>query len=418
MSDLRPQDTVPVRWAISPERRRRRRFGRAFLALPYLVSVLGVAALPRAPDPGEFFRPEDLTPDWWGALKTFALLGMMGTGLAWSVLRLRSAPPARNQGRLKVTDGALLFTGRGDPLRISLSDVRHARRFEGGAYAFELADDRTLTVRIDDPLEARRVWDRVLDDPERARRAPIASALSHVPVLPGILWFVFLMAWFTGFLTLRFAGSAVVEGRWVDLTAIPIGLGLQGLVSWLLRDREVRLGTDGLRIVGRLRDRFVPWRDITAVEGGDGHHAVLRRREGRAVRLLVRDASKGLPEELRRAFARYRDRAPAPNLEGLTRGDRPLAQWAEALRTGAGQYRDRALRFEELAAVVEDPEQSPEERLAAGLALSSREGGPDRLRIAAAAAADPDLEALFEAAAEGEVESASLERAHKRFEGG
>jgi hypothetical protein len=135
------------------------------------------------------------------------------------------------------------------------------------------------------------------------------------------------------------------------------------------------------------------------------------------VRLKVKPSSRGLYEELERGWRRHREREhDAPAETSLARGERSVEAWTDALRAGTGQYRERALRFEELTDILDDPRQSPEMRVAAGVALSGKEGGAERVRIAADTTADPQLEALLEAAAEGEVAERRLDRAQQRYQ--
>ena len=79
------------------------------------------------------------------------------------------------------------------------------------------------------------------------------------------------------------------------------------------------------------------------------------------------------------------------------RGDRPAAEWVQALRaTGSGasaDHRTAPLEADTLFRIVEDPSGDPGRRVAAAIALggvtdpSSRE----RLRIAASTTAAPEL---------------------------
>jgi hypothetical protein len=78
-------------------------------------------------------------------------------------------------------------------------------------------------------------------------------------------------------------------------------------------------------------------------------------------------------------------------------------------------YRNEAVRIADLETVLGNPTADPEQRVAAAVALSHDDAAKKRIRIVAAACADPDLEAALEAAAEGELDAARLRKARKRF---
>ena len=73
------------------------------------------------------------------------------------------------------------------------------------------------------------------------------------------------------------------------------------------------------------------------------------------------------------------------------------------------------MRVADLVDLVGDGHADPEQRVAAALALPKDEETRDKLRIAAARCADQDTKAALEAAAEGEVALAEMERAVERF---
>ena len=99
----------------------------------------------------------------------------------------------------------------------------------------------------------------------------------------------------------------------------------------------------------------------------------------------------------------------------LDRDGRSTEQWQAALRdvaAGKRRYRIAPLEPEELLEIVEDGAADPTRRIAAAYATSTT-GDPaalERVRIAAAASANAETQALLEAAAEGELAESSAQR--------
>ena len=111
-----------------------------------------------------------------------------------------------------------------------------------------------------------------------------------------------------------------------------------------------------------------------------------------------------------------RQEADASVGEQLDQGKRPLGDWLAALRSlTQADYRQSAVRVEELEKIVDNPGLAPKQRIAAAVALSHDDDGRQRARIAARASADSHLRAALEAAAEGEIDERATNKANKRY---
>ena len=115
--------------------------------------------------------------------------------------------------------------------------------------------------------------------------------------------------------------------------------------------------------------------------------------------------------------ARAHAAAPA-HASRLGRRGRPLSAWREELRqltAETADYRHATLSRDDLAAVLESPKTSPEQRIGAALALAEAGHAEDleRVRIAASACATPRvriaLEAIADAREDEEALAAALE---------
>ena len=224
---------------------------------------------------------------------------------------------------------------------------------------------------------------------------------------------------------------AMIAVTALHLSAVPGLLLVAALtllaMGWIPRrfDPRVVLGADGIRILGGLRERFYPYREMVNVLGG--RHAVSL---GLGLSTLVIATSRGqvtLPtigqsteqvEALRRRIedgiaAAHRGTADA--FATLERGGRTIAEWRDALRRIAvvgGGFREATLGRDELEGVLADASAPIERRVGAGLALRALDDDArDRIRVAAETSASPRVRVALDAAASEEIEDSALESA-------
>jgi membrane protein implicated in regulation of membrane protease activity len=182
---------------------------------------------------------------------------------------------------------------------------------------------------------------------------------------------------------------------------------------------EIAVGTDGLSYRRLRRDRFIPLGDITDVRAS-GMSLLIHLRDGsvrriRSVTTVAADRAWALARRVREAQGVHGELLPA-QLEVLDRRGRAVSDWLRALadvaRAGTS-YRSVGLTAEDLEAIVQSPDVTPERRIAAALALraASPDTAPERLRIAAAQCASPGVRVVLEQASEGEVEESAVAEA-------
>jgi hypothetical protein len=189
---------------------------------------------------------------------------------------------------------------------------------------------------------------------------------------------------------------------------------------------KVIVGMDGLRLVGRLRPRFVPFSKIVAVEEmkprPDGLRGIeLRLEDGEVLLLPTVAQSTGQIAALRERIQEGRRRYAAttrPPLENFERAGRPVKDWRAELtrRVQGGGFREATIDPHDLEQLVGDPSASIDRRVGAALAL--RVAAPDavaRVRVAAARAADEHVRIALEEASAVDLDDARLEQALARM---
>ncbi len=193
--------------------------------------------------------------------------------------------------------------------------------------------------------------------------------------------------------------------------------------------RAATIGVDGITIDQPLGKRFVPFAQLAAIDEDD-KGVVLTTRDGERVPLSVSfgkiapfaadgstERRAAIVDRIRQARARSGDgKLDEAKLARLDRAGRSISQWSQSLaQAKTAGYRVESFEADELVRVACDPEASPERRVGATLALRERES-PEiaRVRVAAGACVDEDLRHALEAAAEGEVAEAEIERVTAR----
>lgn len=223
--------------------------------------------------------------------------------------------------------------------------------------------------------------------------------------------------------------AALPIGALLGMRADPLGLAAMGFatsftVAFTKRFGwpRVAIGTDGIRILGGLRQRYFSYAQILQARehvrvAADGPEIAVQLRSGETLFLPTiaqpADQRAALVDRINAGVAAYTARE-SKALVALDRSGRAWHEWRDALRRlaqGEGSFREQAIGREDLERVLADPRSSVERRVAAALAL--REMGPDaheRVRIAAAATVDERVRVALDAAAEDELDEEKLER--------
>jgi hypothetical protein len=401
----------------------RRWWARIMLGTPLLLGLCALLPTRRAPLPGEFFVPGDLTYAWWTAAFWIGFALTLVAALAWRSVGRRAGPR------------------RSEPSAVvELSPHRFVVRLPGGERAY---DRRDIEHLFDDHAEKNLVIrlrggrELSLGAPTAVRRAILAALgpdpACHAAVVPiGSLAASFASGekLATGGFVLGLLAAVGLFGsigeKLLGAAPIPTSLWVTfavGVVSTLglglaLRRRQVVVGSDGVRVDGLVRRRFIPHAEVQVVHTTARGTVELERKGRLDVSLPTVPPGAGLEQRIEAARAIPPGTGDARVGEALDRGERTQAEWREALGRllDGGTYRDGAIRTEELEAVVDDPHAAPEQRVAAAVALAADEGRRGRVRIAAEACADRDLAAALEAGAEGEIAERRLARASRRFD--
>jgi hypothetical protein len=217
------------------------------------------------------------------------------------------------------------------------------------------------------------------------------------------------------------------------LYAFTISMTLSVLVAtvcgvWFRPNATV--GLDGIRITGVLHPKFIPYSSITSAKrehGADtgifkGGVVVLGTTSGE-VRLFASGQSHDQVDALFDHIERGRAAAAAvdaPPLDALDRKGRSVEEWRTALGDpafGEAGFRSAGLGQVELDDVLADPNAPLERRVAAALALRSRDDeARRRIRVAAATSADPHLRIALDAASADEIDDRRIARALEEAE--
>lgn len=182
------------------------------------------------------------------------------------------------------------------------------------------------------------------------------------------------------------------------------------------------IGSDGLKIRGLLRQPFLPYADIASLHAHDTTTLSIVLRNGAAYELplvtIGRDRVQAIIERVERLRREANASSTRTRIEHvLRRGDRSIAEWREALTRsaqGVTTFRDAPIDSADLARVLIDPEATPDQRIGAAFMLKTQEGARVRIATAAEASADDKLREALLAAAEGELDSPTVERLTRR----
>jgi hypothetical protein len=360
-----------------------------------------------------------------------ALFGVVGVIVALVSSLLSFVQAARVQATRRVGGSLVLETGA---LRIAggtakADDVIALSAIVAG---YQTRSDRTAVLHLRDGAQV--VMHLEKDDPARVLSHAGVAVAQRALTLPlrgqfGAFTIGFVAVW-----PLLFAWWAVANA----VRQVVHGYGFLGVMALTALSTalvvrrfgfpRVIVGTDGIRIVGRLLPRFLPYENIAGVElvppgyqHGKPSIRVVRRKGGPIELPTIaapRDRVEGLARRIDEAV-RAHAAGGARGLDALARSGRSAAAWKGDLRRLAlapPTFRDQALGIDDYERVLGDAAAAPDQRVGAALALRAidPEQGPARIRVAAGASADEALRDLLDAAAEGEIDDALLERAASR----
>lgn len=223
----------------------------------------------------------------------------------------------------------------------------------------------------------------------------------------------------TGWLVPLGFGSVALWLGWKIAPLFLLSLPLSWL--WVKGSRRLRFGADGVEIRGRIKTRFVAYREVAKVERTTHmaafHKVDLVLDDGSRVRAAgwLTDSRARLFEALLeegRQMVRSGEAAGA-HVPMLDRGQDDDASWEERVAAAAlgGDYRGAALDPERLLSLMRNPAAEAEQRVAAALALREAPGGTARIRVAADVSTDPEVKGALEALAEEELDEPRLRRA-------
>jgi hypothetical protein len=178
-----------------------------------------------------------------------------------------------------------------------------------------------------------------------------------------------------------------------------------------LRAPTITAGRDGVQLTQRVRVDHVPRAEIARVHSPAAGWIIVERLDGSKVEI---SAPIYRPELVAAAIAsaaeRLGDQRVPEKAAAFERGVEDIAAWRTKLRRALdGGYREASFTVDDAMHVLEAPGATNEQRVGAALALRVAGEPPQRIRVAAGDAVDPELRAAFEAIAEDE--DASLERA-------
>lgn len=205
---------------------------------------------------------------------------------------------------------------------------------------------------------------------------------------------------------------------------LPVILASVAALAFILAPSRLDIGADGVVMSWLGTARFIPWGDVRSVEsyveteaGRKQWHGVqLELGSGELVRVpvsqgraIATDKTEVVLERAREAMETFRAGNVAGEAMLLRRGTQALGAWLRRLRdlgSETGSYRTEAAAPERLWRIVEDPRAEPDARAGAAVVLAPRldAAGRDRLRVAAAATALPQMRVALETVASDAAE--------------
>lgn len=232
------------------------------------------------------------------------------------------------------------------------------------------------------------------------------------------------------------AGIALLVGLFLAMPSTPmmaitcpIFAGLPWLVGTLLGsavgERSITIGAESIVARGRIRTtmaRFADLKDVERIDRG----LVLKFVDGHTETILLDPddlkIAQDVQTQLREARARAARSPETARLAALLTeaGDtfESLRDTAAKVLTAATGFRDGAVSPAEVQAVLDDPNATATQRIAAAIALANAPGDEapaqrERIRVAASGVASPRLRVALDAAAEGTLSEDALREAEE-----
>ena len=375
-----------------------------------------------------------------GLIFSAALFGMGGalaaTGLAIFafVMAFRLGTVSRGGRWISLdSDRITIVDAAGEVQLVPLTDVASGYEVPTRrAAVLVLRNGSHIVARLEGDGPARLLEHAGVGPTQRALTMPLRRMLGAFTI--GFTWF-----WSSAFAFTVLARLLAIDGGLPrllaidrDLSRLAIGLVLAAIstIAVVMRfgSPRVVVGADGIRLLGTLRQRFVPYEAIP------GAAAIMPNAQdpSSSVRVKLHDGSAVvLPtvaapaERIEGLVRRIVDRSSAHSAGAVTRfavlarGGRSVAAWKEDVARMAqapGGFRAQALGREDFERVLADGGAPAEQRVGAALALHAidPEGAPARIRVAADTSADDALRDALALASEGEVDEAAVERAAAR----
>jgi hypothetical protein len=327
-----------------------------------------------------------------------ALLGILGSFAAWSLSRQRW----RNNGSVELTKEGATVTSPGMELEIARDHIEDGYETSDEGVVVRLRNGATFEGNTHDSKQILAHLGLTLD--QRALTAPLRGTFGS-----------FTRGLLTFFGTVIASTPIIALGReWIWLSYVIATLATILVVTKL--KPKVVVGADGIRIVGVLSPKFIPYASIRSVkrEGVQGTWAMtVITNDGSQLLPVIgisKDQTDALVRRIEEGRARFADRT-ARSIDALDRNARPLAEWREGIKAAmTGSFREAALGTNDLEDVLADPKAPLERRIGAALALREDASGRERIRVAAETTADPRVRVALENAASDELDEPALMR--------
>ncbi|MBL8741914.1 MAG: hypothetical protein JNK04_12490 [Myxococcales bacterium] len=399
----------------------RGRAGRARLAISRRLGWLAGAALAT---PVVLAFLQILLHPWgrelWLSIFKASLLGGVAMSLALAIAGAAVAAirPA-SEGRLHVEEGDLVMENGSGVRRVPLASVRSGvvvPQARGARIEISVASGDSWFVDVPSLEEGEQAL-RALGLDAAKRRCAIPLVPRASSVLRRVGWVIATV--FTAFMGL----GIVLEGRPATASSIVVWLASTtfgvGLVTYLTRQREITIGADGVLLPTALGTRFLRFDEVRGVKAA-GRQVRFERSGGPDV--IVKAGRSASPETAATIALRVGEAMRArtrPDSESalamVSRAGRSLADWRQSMEQLARQtqsYRGVTLSSDDLAAILESPAASEEQRIGAALGLLSLGNEhKDRLRIAASACAHEPMRVALDKLARGDVDDDAIEEA-------
>lgn len=323
---------------------------------------------------------------WIGAIAAAASAGWL------SILAARSASARRVGGNLTLDRGVLRL--------VDEEGVIEELRVDHIASGYEILASATAVLRLRDGAE---VWIHL----PRAEAGAAARIIDYAKVGPTERALTMPLRRLLGAFTIgvmSFAAGLWIGALIAGYVFAPLTLVVALAITVLMVGRfgypRVVVGTDGIRILGVLRPRFIPHGAIArAVALPSGHHGATATSH---VRLDLCDGSQVIlptvvaPSEQVEGLARRindtgqaREIGRARGIDALSRGDRSVSEWRkDVARIAIAEpgFRQNAVARDDFERVLRDAAAPIDQRVGAALALriADPEGARERIRVVGA----------------------------------